>query len=43
MARVQRPGDRLERLDGDGVLLTVDLVRDALARLRTLAPASPGH
>jgi hypothetical protein len=43
MARVHRPGDRLERLDGDGVLLTVDLVRDALARLRTLAPASPGH
>lgn len=43
MARVHRPSDRPDRLDGTGVDMTVDLVRRTLAHLRTLAPAPPGH
>jgi hypothetical protein len=43
MARVHRPSDRLDRLDGSGVVATVDLVRRALAHLRALAPATPAH
>lgn len=43
MARVHRPGDRPDRLTGAGVVVAVELVRRALAQLRTLAPGPPAH